>query len=87
MCTTSISISLNTHNDSVCGKASHIVTISGNVVNSTKFNDHKYFIDGLQSDTMHNITVTSTYNNNGSRILNRSVWTSSPKCKYQPLST
>ena len=81
ICTTSISISLNTHSHPVCGEVSHVVAISDNVVNST--NDSKYFIDGLQSDTLQNITVISRYNYNGSRIFNRSVRTSLPKGKHQ----
>ena len=65
-----------------CGEVSHIVTISDNVVLHSD-DDSKYFIDGLESNTLHNITVAFTYNNNGSRIFNQSVRTSSSKCKYQ----
>ena len=83
VCATSINISLNTHNHPACGEVSHDVTISGNVVDPD--DDSKYFINGLQSDTLHNITVTSIYNN-GSRIFNQRVRTSLPKCKYQILN-
>ena len=81
ICATSIIISLSTHSDPACGEVSNNVTISDKVVYPN--DDSKYFIDGLQSDTLHNITVTSTYNNNGFRIFNQLVRTSSPKCKYQ----
>ena len=72
---------MNTISDPECGDVSHNVTISDNVVNPD--GDSKYFIDGLESDTLHNIIVTSTYNYNGFRIFNQSVRTSSPKCKYR----
>ena len=81
ICTTSINISLNTDSDPACGEVSHDVTISDNVVYPD--GDSKYFIDRLQSNTLHNITVTSRYNYNGSRIFYQFVRTSSPKCKYQ----
>ena len=81
ICITSINISLIVDNHPACEDVLHSVTISDNVVNPD--GDSQYFIDGLKSDTLHNITVTSTYNYNGFKIFNRSVRTSSPKCKYQ----
>ena len=81
ICTTSINISLDTISDPACGEVSHNVTISGSVV--YPYDDSKYFINGLQSDTLHNVTVTLAYNYGGFRIFNRSVRTSLPKCKYQ----
>ena len=80
-CTASINISLNTHSDPACGDVSHYVTISDNVVHPD--DDSKYFIDGLQSDTWHNITVMLIYNNSGFRIFDRFVKTSLSKCKHQ----
>ena len=80
ICTTSIIISLNTHSHPACGDVSHNVTISGNVIYPDMDGGSKYTINGLQSDTLYNITVTSTYNS-GSRIVYRSVRTSLPKRK------
>ena len=80
ICTTSITISLNTHNHPSCGEVSHNVTISGNVVYPNTVGGSQYTIDGLQSDTLYNITVTSTHN--GSiRIFNKDVRTILPACK------
>ena len=81
ICTTSIIISLNTHSHPACGDVSHNVTISGNAIYPDIDGGCKYTIDGLQSDTLYNITVTSTYNS-GSRIVYRSVRTSLPKHKF-----
>ena len=80
ICTTSIIISLNTHSHPSCENVSHNVTISRNVIYPDMSGGSKYTIDGLQSDTLYNITVTSTYNS-GSRIVYQSVRTSLPKCK------
>ena len=77
ICTTSVIISLNTHSHPSCGEVSHNVTISGNVVYPDTVGGSQYTIDGLQSDTLYNITVTSTHN--GSiKILNKDVRTSIP---------
>ena len=74
ICTTSIIISLNTHSHPSCGEVSHIVTIRSNVVYPDTVGGSQYTIDGLQSDTLYNITVTSTHD--GSiRILNKDVRT------------
>ena len=81
ICTTSIIISLNTHSHPSCGEVSHNVTISGNVVYPDTVGGSQYTTDGLQSDTLYNITVTSTYNN-GSRIFNKSARTSLPMRKF-----
>ena len=81
ICTTSIIISLNTHSHPACGDVSHNVTISGNVVYPDTVGGSTYTIDKLQSDTLYNITVTSTYNS-GSRIVYQSVRTSLPKRKF-----
>ena len=60
---------------------SHNVTRSGNVVYPDTVGSSNYTIDGLQSDTLYSITVTSTHN--GSiRILNKDVRTISPVCKF-----
>ena len=81
ICTTSITISLNTHSHPSCGEVSHNVTISGNVVYPDTVSGSQYTIGGLQSDTLYNITVTSTHN--GSiRILNKDVRTIMPVCKF-----
>ena len=82
ICTTSIIISLNTHSHPACGDVSHNVTISCNVVYPDTVGGSTYTIDKLQSDTLYNITVTSTYNS-GSRIVYQSVKTSLAKCKCQ----
>ena len=81
-CTTSITISLNTHSHPSCGEVSHNVTISGNVVYPDTVGGSQYTIDGLQSNTLYNITVISTYNI-GSRIFNKPVRASLPKRKCQ----
>ena len=81
ICTTSITISLNTHSHPSCGEVSHNFTVSGNVVYPDTVDGSQYTIDGLQSDTLYNITVTSTHN--GSiRTLNKDVRTSIPVCKF-----
>ena len=80
ICTTSITISLNTYSHPACGDVSHNVTISGNVIYPVTINGSKYTIDNLQSDTLYNITVTSTHNS-GSRTLIQSVNTSSIRCQ------
>ena len=71
---------MNTHNHPSCGEVSHIVTISGNVVYLDTIGGSQYTIDGLQSDILYNITVTSTHNDS-IRILNKDVRTSIPVCK------
>ena len=83
-CTTSIIISLNTHSHPTCGDVSYNVTISDNVMypDTVGGSNYMYIIDELQSDTLYNITVTSTYNS-GSRIVYQSVRTSLAKCKCQ----
>ena len=80
ICTTSITILLNTYSHPACGDVSHNVTISGNVIYPDTINGSKYTIDNLQNDTLYNITVTSM-NNSGSRTLTQSVNTFLPKCK------
>ena len=80
--TTSIIISLNTHSHPACGDVSHNVTISDNVVYPDTVGSSNYTIDELQSDTLYNVTVTSTYNS-GSRIVCQSVRTSIAKRKCQ----
>ena len=70
ICTTSITISLNTHSHPACGDVSHNVTISGNVVYPYTINGSKYTIDNLHSDTLYNITVTSVYNSGQEHIHN-----------------
>ena len=82
ICTTSIIISLNTHSHPACENVSHNVTISGNVIYPDMDGGSKYTIDGLQSDTLYNITVTSIYNS-GSRIVYQSVRTSLSERKCQ----
>ena len=82
ICTTSITISLNTHSHPSCRNVSHNVTISGNVIYPDTVGGSMYTIDGLQSDTLYNIIVISTYNS-GSRIFNRPVRTSLSNCKCQ----
>ena len=81
ICSTSITISLNTHSHPSCGEVSHNVAISSNVVYPDTVGGSMYTINGLQSDTLYNITVTSTHN--GSiRILNKDAMTILPVCKY-----
>ena len=64
---------------------SHNVIISGNVVYPDTVGGSMYTIDGLQSDTLYNITVTSTHN--GSiRILNKDVRTIISSCKFWKLA-
>ena len=81
ICATSIIISLNASSHSACGDVSHNVTISDNVIDTV--GGSAYTIDELQSDTLYNITVTSTYRNSGSRIVYQSVRTSLAKRKCQ----
>ena len=76
---------MNTHSHPSCGEVSHIVTIPDSVIYLHTVGGSQYTIDGLQSDTLYNITVTSTHN--GSiRILNKDVRTSIPVCKFQKLT-
>ena len=81
ICTTSITISLNTYSHPACGDVSHNVTISDNAVYPDTINGSKYTIDDLHSDTLYNITVTSMYNSGSGRIT-QSVNTSSYRCQY-----
>ena len=80
ICTTSITISLNTYSHPACGDVSHNVTISGNVIYPDTINGSKYTIDNLQSDTLYNITVTSMYIS-GSRTTTQPVNTSLSRCQ------
>ena len=84
ICTTSIAITLNTINHQTCGDVSHNVTISGHVIYPDTVGGPIaiYAINELESDRLYNIAVTSTHNSS-SRILNKSVSTSIPKCKFQ----
>ena len=81
ICTTSITISLNTYSHPACGDVSHNVTISGNVIYPDTINGSKYTIDNLQSDTLYNITVTSTHNSGSSKLSTQSVNTSLSRCQ------
>ena len=80
ICTTSITISLNTYSHPACGDVSHNVTISGNVIYPDTINGSKYTIDNLQSDTLYNIKVTSIYNNSLQKIT-QPVNTASLRCQ------
>ena len=80
ICTTSITISLNTYSHPVCGDVSHNVTISGNVIYPDTINGSKYTIDNLHSDALYIVRVTSTYSS-GSRTLTQSVITVPSQCK------
>ena len=82
ICTTSIIISLNISSHPAYGDVSHNVTISDNVIYPDTVGGSTYTIDDLYSDTLYNITVTSTYNS-GSRIVYQSVMTSLAKRKCQ----
>ena len=84
ICTTSIAITLNTINHQTCGDVSHNVTISGHVVYPDTVGGPiaKYTITELESNRLYNIGVISTYSSS-SRILNKSVRISIPKCKFQ----
>ncbi len=81
ICTTSIIISLNIHSHPTCGDVSRNVTISGNVIHPDMDGGSKYTIDGLQNDTVYDITVTSLHNGSY-RILNKSVRTYLSKRKF-----
>ena len=81
ICTTSITISLNTYSHPACGDVSHNVTISGNVIYPETINGSKYTIDNLYSDTLYNITVTSMYNSGSTKLSTNSVRTSLTKCE------
>ena len=83
ICTTSIIISLNTHSHSACGDVSYNVTISDSVIYPDTVGSSNYTIDELQSDTLYNIAVTSTYSNGHSRIVYQSVRTSLVERKCQ----
>ena len=81
ICTTSITISLNTHSHPACGDVSHNVTISGNVIlYPDTIGGSKYTIYELQSDTLYDIMITSTYKT-GSKTIIQSVRTNPSKCK------
>ena len=82
ICTTSITISLNTYSHPACGDVSHNVTISGNVIYPDTINGSKYTIDNLQSDTLYNITVTSMYNNGSKLSFTKLVKSSFGRCKF-----
>ena len=86
ICTTSIAITLNTINHQTCGDVSHNVTISGHVIYPDNVGGPIaiaiYAINELESKRLYNIAVTSTHNSS-SRILNKSVRTTIPKCKVQ----
>ena len=81
ICTTSITISLNTYSHPACGDVSHNVTISDNayVIYPDTIDGSKYSFDDLHSDTLYNFTVTFLYNS-GSRTDTRSVNTTSSRC-------
>ena len=81
ICTTSITISLNTYCHPASGDVSHNVTISDNVIDPDTINGSNYTIDNLQSDTLYNITVTSMYNN-GSEIIYTPLRTALPQGKH-----
>ena len=72
---------MNTHSHPSCGEVSHNVTISGNVIYPDTIGGSTYTIDGLQSDTLYSITVTSTHNGSIT-ILNKDARTISPACKF-----
>ena len=80
ICTTSITILFSTHTHPACGNVLYNVTISDNVIYPDADGGSNYTIDELQSDTLYNITVTSTYNS-GSRIVYQSVRTAIAKCE------
>ena len=82
ICTTSITISLNTYSHPACGDVSHNVTISCNVIYPDTINGSKYTIDNLQSDTLYNITIISMYNSGSKLSFTNSVRTSLGKCKF-----
>jgi len=81
ICTTLITISLDTYSHPACGNVSHNVTISGTVIYPDTVDGSTYTINNLESDTTYNIVVTSTYNS-GSRILNRFIKTPLPQCEF-----
>ena len=66
ICTTSITISLNTYSHPACGDVSHTdcnIIISGSVKYSDAINDSKCTFGNLTSNMSYNITVTSVYKN------------------------
>ena len=89
ICTTSITISLNTSSPPECGNVSHNVTsTSGNVTINNTTNGTKYTIKELQNDTLYNITVTSTYSGGLlTKSRSRPVMPSLPKCKLLKLAS
>ena len=78
ICITSITISLNNYNHSVCGNVSYYVTVSGNITYPDNSSGSKFTINELQSNTQYNIVVISRYNNSF-RTFNKSVITLFPK--------
>ena len=82
ICTTLITISLNAYSHPACRDVSHNITISGNVIYPDTINGSKYTIDNLQSDTLYNITVTSTYNSGSKLLFTKPVRTSLGKRKF-----
>ena len=84
ICTTSISITLNTIDYQTCGDVSQNVTISGHVIYPDTVGGPiaMYAIKEPESDRLYNISVTSMHNSSF-KILNKSVRTSMPKCKFQ----
>ena len=71
---------MNNYNHPACGNVSHNVTVPGNIVDMTS--GSVYTIKRLLSDTLYNITVTSTYNSI-SKISTKSVRTLMPMRKLQ----
>ena len=84
ICITSITITLSTIGHQTCGDVLHNVTISGHVIypDSVGAPIPKYTINELESDRLYYIAVTSTHNSS-SRVLNKSVRTFKPNCKFQ----
>ena len=81
ICTTSMTISLNSHSHPACGDVSHNVTISGRVIYPDTIGSLKYTINELQSDTLYNIAVTSTYGSGSREIAQLLVRTSPSESK------
>ncbi|XP_065884121.1 receptor-type tyrosine-protein phosphatase H-like [Dysidea avara] len=78
-CTTSLSISWDTHIHPVCGGVSQLVTISSPTSGATTFNtnDSNFTFTNLNSNTSYDVTVTVRYKRDQITSSNTTIKTSS----------
>ena len=89
ICTTSAIISLNVSNHPACGAVSHNAYIMLNESGTLTallpltVNNSIYKFIGLSNDTVYNIRVVLSFNNNANRNFLKSVKTLATKCKFE----